>query len=139
MIKDVEDLEVYRRSMKLIKPIYRLSNLLPKTEFRLKDQLTGSAKSVPALISEGFAKRRSEKEFKRYLLMALGSSDETITHLKQIILISFYGIKSETCSVLIDHYKVVSKQLNTLIKIWRSSLPPKASDFSDSPVFPQSL
>ncbi|MEK7161847.1 MAG: four helix bundle protein [Patescibacteria group bacterium] len=123
MIRDVEDLEVYRRAMKLLKPIYRLAGLLPKDEFRLKDQLTGAGKSVPALITEGFAKRRSEKEFKRFLLMALGSSDEVVTHLKQIKLIGFPRIKSETCDALIKHYIIVSKQINSLIKKWNSSVP----------------
>lgn len=121
MILDVEDLEVYRRAMKLIRPIYKLSGLLPKEEFRLKDQLTASAKSVPALIAEGFAKRAFVKEFKRFLLMALGSSDETITHLKQIKLIAFQGIKIETCDALIAHYRIVSKQINTTIKVWKSA------------------
>lgn len=127
MIRDVEDLEVYRRSMKLLRPVYKLVSLLPKDEFRLKDQLTGSAKSIPALIAEGFAKRKSEKEFKRYLYMSLGSSDEVITHLKQIHLINFDKIKPETCKALIEHYKIVSKQINRLIKIWKSTV-------SDSPI-----
>jgi four helix bundle protein len=127
MIRDVEDLEVYRRSMKLIKPIYRLARLLPKDEYRLKDQLTGSAKSVPAVIAEGFAKRKAVKEFKRFLYMALGSSDEVITHLRQIKLIDFPGIKPETCVALIKHYKIVSKKINRLIKVWKSD----RSDSSD--------
>lgn len=130
---DVEDLDVYNRSMKLLRPIYRLANLLPKDEFKLKNQLTGAAKSVPALITEGFAKRRSTKEFKRYLGMALGSSDETITHLRQIKLIEFTGIKKETCDALIENYRVVSKQINRLIKTWRNfnSYPSDLSDPSD--------
>jgi four helix bundle protein len=127
MIRDVEDLEVYRRSMKLLKPIYKLAGLLPKTEFRLKDQLTGAAKSVPALITEGFAKRKFAKEFKRFLYMALGSSDEVINHIRQIKLIEFPGIKVETCEALVSHYKIVSKQINKLIKIWKSD----NSDLSD--------
>jgi len=104
----------------LLKPIYRIASLLPREEFRLKDQLTSSAKSVPALVAEGFAKRRSEKEFKRYLEMALGSSDETITHLRQIKLIGFPGIKNATRDALISHYKIVFKQINKLIKIWKN-------------------
>ena len=94
--------------------------MLPKDEFKLKNQLTGSAKSIAALITEGFAKRRSEKEFKRFLGMALGSSDEVITHLRQIKLIAFTAIKSETCDALVKHYRIVSKQINTLIKKWRN-------------------
>ncbi len=106
--------------MKLIRPIYRLADLLPKNEFRTKDQLTGAAKGVPAQITEGFAKRNSEKEFKRYLRIALGSSDEVITHLRQIKLIGFPNIKPETCEALIKHYKIVSKQINRLITNWKN-------------------
>ena len=120
MILDVEDLEVYRRSMKLLKPIYRLAGLLPRDEFRLKDQLTGAAKSVPALIAEGFAKRKFVKELQRFLLMALGSSDEVITHIRQIKIIGFPNIKIETCDALIQHYKIVSKQINKLKKNWKN-------------------
>ena len=130
---DVENLDVYNRSMKLLKPIYRLAGLLPRDEFRLKDQLTGAAKSVPALITEGFAKRRSTKEFKRFLNMALGSSDEVITHLRQIKLIEFPNIKAVTCDALVDHYRVVSKQVNRLIKTWKNfnSDSSYKSDLSD--------
>ena len=120
MIRDVEDLEVYRRAMKLLKPIYKLARLLPKEEFRLKDQLTGSAKSIPPLITEGFAKRSSEREFKRFLRMALGPSDEVITHLREIKLIEFEGVKAETCDALVKHYKIVSKQINKLITNWKN-------------------
>ena len=52
--------------------------------------------------------------------MALGSSDEVITHIRQIKLIGFACIKDQTCDVLIEHYKIVSKQINTLIKKWKN-------------------
>jgi len=129
MIRDVEDLEVYRRAMKLLRPIYKLARLLPKEEFKTKSQLTSAAKGIPAQIAEGFAKRRSEKEFKRYLLIALGSSDEVITHLREINSIGFPGIKSETCDALISHYRIVSKQLNKLITIWSNT----KTNVSDTP------
>ena len=120
MIKDVEDLEIYKRSLALIKPIYKLANLLPKNEFDLKNQLTRAAKSIAALIAEGFAKRKSAKEFKRFLMMALGSSDEVITHLREIKLIGFSSVKIQTCDALIEHYKILSKQINATIKIWQN-------------------
>ena len=90
--------------------------MLPKDESRLRSQMCNSAKSVSAQIAEGFAKKDSQAEFKRFLLMALGSSDETITHLRQIELLSFPMIKKETCVALIEHYKIESKQINSLIQ-----------------------
>ena len=113
---DVSDLTIYQRALKLLKPIYKLANLLPKTEFELRTQLCNSAKAISAQIAEGFAKKDSQIEFKRFLYMALGSSDETITHLRQIKLLCFPNIKNETCKALIDYYKVESKQINSLIQ-----------------------
>ena len=126
MIKDVEDLEVYNRSMKLIKPIYRLAGLLPSNEFRLKDQLTGAAKSVPALITEGFAKRRYEKEFKRFLKIAIGSSDEVITHLRMIAIVT--PRLSLEAKQLAERYKVLSKRINSLHTHWQSGGTFRLSD-----------
>ena len=106
MNKDVSSLAIYQRALKLLKPIYKLAGLLPKEEFRLKSQLCDSAKAISAHIAEGFAKKDSQNEFKRFLLMALGSSDETITHLRQIKLLGFPNIKGETCDALIRNYKI---------------------------------
>lgn len=67
MIKDVTDLTVYRESLDLVRKIYKLVNLLPKSEAAIINQLKRSAQSIPANIAEGFAKKGSDKEFKRYL------------------------------------------------------------------------
>ena len=48
--------------------------------------------------------------------MALGSSDEAVTHIRQIKLLNFSGIKQETCDALINHYITESKQINSLIQ-----------------------
>ena len=115
-MQDVTDLIIYQNALKLLPPVYRLANLLPKNEYELRSQLTNSAKAIAPQIAEGFAKRRSQKEFKRFLEMALGSSDEVITHLREIQIIGFPNIKSETCEVLIKYYKIESKQINQYIK-----------------------
>ena len=47
--------------------------------------------------------------------MALGSSDEVITHLREIEIINFSNIKNETCEALIKYYKIESKQINRRI------------------------
>lgn len=109
-MQDVTELTIYRNALKLLKPIYRLADLLPANEFKLRGQLTNSAKSIAPLIAEGFAKKRSQKEFKRFL-----ESDEVITHLREIKIINFPNIKQETCKVLIEYYKIESKQINSYI------------------------
>ena len=53
--------------------------------------------------------------------MALGSSDEVITHIREIgIVAKFYtNIKTLDCESLIDSYKILSKKVNKLLTSWR--------------------
>ena len=115
-MNDVQNVKVYDLSLRLLEPLQRLANLIPQNDFRLKNQLLNAARSIPAHIAEGFAKRRSQLEFRRFLEMAIGSSDETVTHLRVIMIAKFPTIKNETCNALIEKYVVVSKQINKYIQ-----------------------
>ena len=77
-VEAFEDLDVFQRAYRLSLEIHRKSLGFPPIEQRaLGDRLRRASKSICANIAEGFAKQgRSAAEFKRYLLMALGSSDE---------------------------------------------------------------
>ncbi|PIV09972.1 hypothetical protein COS31_02595 [Candidatus Roizmanbacteria bacterium CG02_land_8_20_14_3_00_36_15] len=121
-IYDVTDLEVYRRSLESLKLIYKISYKIPESHQRLRTQIINSAESIPPLIAEGFAKRSSVKEFKRFLNMAMGSSDETITHSREIVILSetFKRIDNNLYVQIESKYKIISKQLNSLIKKWVS-------------------
>ena len=121
-IYDVTDLDVYNRSLKILRLVYKLAHQIPDTHIRLRNQLLASSESVPPLIAEGFAKRKSSKEFKRFLSMALGSSDETITHAREIYILCTMvkSLSQELCKDVGEEYKVISKQLNSLIKRWTS-------------------
>ena len=52
--------------------------------------------------------------------MAMGSSDETITHAREIYLLSetVKRIDQNLCNQVIEEYKIISKQINSLIKNW---------------------
>jgi len=102
--------------------VYTLARQLPKSEFELRSQLCNSAKAISAQIAEGFAKKDSQTEFKRFLLMALGSSDETITHLKQIQILRFKDVDLELCVALIGRYQAESKQINSLVQKIKNSI-----------------
>lgn len=117
MIKDVTDLEIYEEALRLLPELYKVVNNLPLSERDLELQAKRAAKSVPANIAEGFAKRSSEKEFRRYLLIALASNDEVITHLRTLS-ITFPKVKSHS-DILLEKYKTLSKRINTLHKNWR--------------------
>lgn len=117
MIKDVTDLEVYQEAMRLLPKLYELLKDLPRTEIDLEYQAKRAAKSVTANIAEGFAKRFSSKEFKRYLMIALGSNDEVIAHLRTLIIVVPY--LSPKTILLLEEYKILSKRINTLHKNWQ--------------------
>lgn len=110
------DLEVYRQSLELLKTVYELCGKLPSGERSLDDQIKRAAKSIPANIAEGFAKRVSPKEFKRFLTIALGSSDEVVTHLRVVgIAVPFLQGKVR---VVMNEYQVLSKRINKLRSSW---------------------
>ena len=119
-IYDVTDLKVYQRALSALKLIYKLAYQIPDNHYKLRNQIISSAESIPPLIAEGFAKRSSANEFKRFLKMAMGSSDETITHAREIYLLSenIKKIDKNLCNKIIEEYKIISKQLNLLIKNW---------------------
>jgi four helix bundle protein len=78
--RTVWDLEVFRRAYELSLEVHRASLSFPKAEQfgGLADQIRRSSKSVCALVAEGFGRQRGSKvEFRRYLVMAIGSADET--------------------------------------------------------------
>lgn len=112
------DLEVYRDSLNLFKELYIFLAKVPKSEYDSVIQCKRAAKSISANIAEGFAKRSSEAEFKRFLKIALGSSDEVTTHLR-IIIIAVPRLIQEA-KILAEKYKILSKRLNKLHQTWRS-------------------
>lgn len=121
MIKDVTDLKVYQLALELLEPLYKLASLLPQNHRRLKYQVTEAGEKIPPQIAEGFGKKKSPKEFCRFLSMSLGSSDEVITHIREIKIVAktFTRIKIEDCGFLIEQYKILSKMLNKLLSTWQ--------------------
>ena len=121
MIKDVTDLEVYRIALELLSPVYVLANLLPQDHRKLKYQLIEAGEKIAPQIAEGFGKKRSPREFCRFLSMALGSSDEIITHIREIKIVAetYKRINIKDCDLLIERYTVLSKKLNKLLSSWQ--------------------
>lgn len=67
--------------MELVDDVYTFVNAFPNTEkYGLSFQITRSAVSIPSNIAEG-ASRNSEKDFARFLEIALGSAFELETQL----------------------------------------------------------
>jgi four helix bundle protein len=76
-MRSFEDLAVFQRAYRVSLEVHRQSLVLPRIEQRaLGDQVRRASKSICANIAEGFGKQRqSAAEFKRFLMMAMGSAD----------------------------------------------------------------
>lgn len=80
-MKSHKDLDVWNKSIDLVEHIYCLTKGFPKEEiYGLTSQVKRAASSIPANIAEGAA-RQSNKEFCRFLYIAMGSAAELETHL----------------------------------------------------------
>ncbi len=117
-IQSYEDLEVYQRSIALVRPVHELVKRFPEYEERdLVSQMRRASKSVPANIAEGFSKRRGTRDFKLYLAHALGSANEMQVHLT--IAQELQYATQEEASGLMAEYNIVCRQMNKLIQNWR--------------------
>ena len=80
MTGDVRSLVVFQRAYALSLELHRSSLLWPKVEQfgGIADQVRRSSKAVCALLAEGSGRQHaSSREWERYVVMALGSADET--------------------------------------------------------------
>lgn len=78
LVRNYDDLDVYKAAFAISLDIHKRSLEFPKIEqYALADQARRASKSICANIAEGYAKQQNSKaEFKRFLLIALGSSHE---------------------------------------------------------------
>ena len=76
----VWDMDVFNKAYVAALDIHKRSLEFPKVEqFGLASQVRRSSKSICANLAEGRAKQQgSDAEFRRFVLIALGSTDETI-------------------------------------------------------------
>jgi four helix bundle protein len=78
-MKNFKKLKIWQKGMEIVKEVYRIANLLPEKEkYGLYSQITRAAVSIPSNIAEG-SSRRSEKDYYRFLEIALGSAFEVET------------------------------------------------------------
>ncbi len=119
MIKSLDDLKVYNQSYDLALRINKEILKLPRFEkYVLCDQMMRASRSVPANIAEGYAKKRSALEFKKFLTSALGSANEMIVHLRFAKDLDY--LLSKFCNEAIEEYNIISKSLVNLIRNWKT-------------------
>ena len=109
MIKSYKDLEIFKGSYKLSLYIYKITSKYPKDEiYGITSQLRRAAVSIPLNIAEGYG-RLSQDDFKRFLKISLGSTNETSTLIE--ISKDLGYINDKEYSDLINQYNILGKKI----------------------------
>ena len=117
-IRSYRDLRVYQRSYQAALEIHQLTLKFPAFERgELGSQLRRASKSVPINIAEGYGRKRSPEDFKRFLVMALGSCDEVAVLLDFARDLKYLGEKDY--ARLKAEYEEIGKGINKMIQVWR--------------------
>ena len=109
-----EDLEVFKRAYRVSLSVHRASLEFPRLEQRaLADQLRRASKSICANLAEGYSKqKRSKAEFRRFIQMALGSSEEMRVWLRYAFDLGY--VDEAAWRRWRDEYRIVSRMLQVL-------------------------
>ncbi|MGA2318557.1 MAG: four helix bundle protein [Thermodesulfobacteriota bacterium] len=119
-ITSFRDLQVYQNSYSAcIEVMTKIIPSLPESEkFDLKKQLSSSAKAIPRLIAEGYAKRHQKYGFQKYLDDAMAECNETIVGMEMCRDIFGNHIDKKLCQELVNIYDVCGRQLYRLREAW---------------------
>ena len=110
-----ERLHVFQRAYKISLDIHRASLKFPQFEqYGLADQIRRASRSIPANLAEGYAKRRSQSEFRRFVKIAIGSADEMRVWLRYCLDLEY--IDEQQWDLWKDEYIEIAKMLNGLSK-----------------------
>lgn len=81
-IKNFKDLKIWKLGKEIVMDVYSTTAGFPRQEnYGLVSQLKRAAVSIPSNIAEGFNRERN-KDYRRFLFIALGSSAELETQVE---------------------------------------------------------
>ena len=111
-----EDLQVFQRAYRMSLEIHQESLKFPRIEQRvLGDQVRRASKSICANVAEGYGRqKRSKAEFKRFLQMAIGSSDEMRVWVRYALDLGY--IDEAVWRRWRDEYQIISRMLQSLVR-----------------------
>jgi four helix bundle protein len=118
MIKNFEDLEIWKSARGLAKEIYRLTSDQKLKDFRFRDQIRSAAVSIMSNIAEGY-ERSGNQEFVQFLYIAKGSCGEVRSQL--YVAADQAYIAQKNCDELTQVFKRLSIMINNLIDYLKSS------------------
>jgi len=120
VITSYKDLEVYRDSYQLFLQVHKMAQKYPDYErYEINAQIRRAAMSIPMNIAEGYGKKSSELDFKRFLTMSLGSCNEVQVLLDMSKDLGY--ITQTEYTEKTQKYDVLGRRLNTLIQKWKSN------------------
>ena len=106
-IRTHKDLNVYKMSFEAGVEIFKITKTFPRDElFSLTDQIRRSSRSVAAVVSEAFRKRRYPKSFVAKLSDAEGEAAETQVWLDYSLEFGY---------IALDQYQDLFEQYNQII------------------------
>ena len=111
-----EDLDVFKRAYRISLEVHQQSLSMPVLEQRaLADQIRRASKSICANLAEGFGKQaQSKAEFKRFILISMGSADEMLFCIRYCVDLGY--IDQATWQRWRDEYEQIAKMLQGLLK-----------------------
>jgi four helix bundle protein len=113
-MKTFRELIVWQKSVELVTNIYSVTQVFPKEEiYGLTNQIRRAAVSIPSNIAEGFG-RDSKKEFKRFLLISMGSIFEIQTQLEIAKNLNFFS--KEEYLTTFNSTREIEAMLSALIR-----------------------
>ena len=118
-IKDYTDLNVWKKAYEISLMLHKLTLTFPQYEqFELGSQMRRASKGICANIAEGFGKQGySKAEFKRFLLIAMGSADEMRVWIRYCFDLGY--LDNQKYKYYLEEYKKIAKMLNGLHKSWQ--------------------
>lgn len=114
LMKDFKRLLIWQKAMEIVALSYTMADKFPLEEkYGLKSQVTRCVVSIAANIAEG-SSRESQKEYKHFNEIALGSCFELETHF--LIAIRIGLVEEEYLRGLLDMIEEEEKMLTAFIK-----------------------
>ncbi|MCP4457267.1 MAG: four helix bundle protein [Cytophagales bacterium] len=111
-MRKFKDLEVWKIGFDVMIEVYMISKALPKEEkYGLRDQIRRASVSIPSNIAEGCS-RSSDKDFKRFLEIAMGSAFELET---QVMAVERLEFAKHDFGAFYQKLNTLQKKLNALI------------------------
>ncbi|MDE0536880.1 MULTISPECIES: four helix bundle protein [unclassified Tenacibaculum] len=111
-MRDFRKYDIWQDAISLIDVVYDVVSRFPETEkFSLSTQIIRAAVSIPSNIAEG-SSRESEKDFARFLQIALGSCFELETQI--IIAMRRNYMNQESGDNIVMKIQSIQKRINGL-------------------------